>query len=192
MMKKSVLFALLIFLLPGFAAAQVYLSPFGQYVRTDYANDAGLGLRVGYKIAQMHGLEAEYSYLKLSGEGEVTDRRIGTVSGSGDVTVHNFMGNYRFTLPLAQRLALYAGAGAGMTYIEADLTSEFGSGSAKDAVFTWQAFLGAEYYILPNLSASGGYRYQNYSDASFSRGNFSATFETGKANIIEIAATYYF
>lgn len=191
-MKKSILLVGLLALLPSLLVGQFYISPFGQYVRTDYATDTGMGLRLGYKIAEMHGLEAEYSYLKLDGEGEITDARIGTVRGEGDVTIHNLMFNYRFTLPLAERLAVYAGAGAGITYLEARLRSEFGDGTAKDGVFTWQAFLGAEYYILPNFSVSGGYRYQNYDDAKFSRGDIEATFETGKANIIEIAATLYF
>ena len=118
------------------------------------SKDAYFTGRFGVDVAKTntltHSVEAEIGYSHDSDSGLKLD-------------IVPVMANYRLTAPLAQsKFSLYAGAGLGATQVKL-----YGWGyNENDWAFTFQAFVGAEYSVTPNVSLTAGTRYLNIGTAS--------------------------
>jgi|GEM_PF-6221087 len=185
--------AFVFFLLPaGSAMAGVYLQGFFQWLDSDFDNSTGIGARVGYAFDEMNALELEYSRTDLDSINTIYSVDGLDVPVKGDATINSILLNYRFTYPLTEKFRILAGAGLGATVSDVKVTTEFGDGDGTNAVFTYQLFAGAEFFILPQLSVHAAYRYVNFDDFDYEDGDVTVRIKAGTANVIEAAISYYF
>lgn len=177
--------------LPAGLMAQPYVSGLFQWVETDFDDSNSVGARIGWHFGLVNSLELEYSNTELNQKRTVLVN--GTdVDGEAEAKVHTFLANYRLSYPVTERLKIFGGGGAGVTYLDVDVFTPFGDGSAQDGVFTYALFAGVEFYILPRFSVSGAYRRLEFGDVEVEEQGFDITVETGGANVFELAATFYF
>ncbi|MGF1531978.1 MAG: hypothetical protein ACFCU4_11550 [Puniceicoccaceae bacterium] len=191
-MKPVSVFALS-FLLAGSAAANTFsISPFLQWLDTDLAQNTGFGARGGVALP-IGRIEVEWSRTDLNSEKSVEFAGF-EVSGVGDGTANLFFLNYRFTQAFTDRIAAFAGAGAGGTFVEFEFESRDGrfKGDGNDLIFTYQFFAGVEFYILPKLSISGGYKWVSFDDSVVEDRGFEVEIITGNSSAWEAALTFYF
>ncbi|MFP4353103.1 MAG: outer membrane protein [Puniceicoccaceae bacterium] len=173
-------------------SAGPYVQGFLQWMDTNYDNSTGLGARLGFAFDELNSLEFEYGYTDLNSidtvlilDGSDTDVR-------GTANLNILMANYRFTYPFSERFRVLAGAGIGATIGSIDVTTDSGTDDGTNAVFTYQFFAGAEYFILPRLSVHGAFRLMQFDDFTYSDDNVRVTVDAGDAKILETGVSFYF
>lgn len=87
----------------------------------------------------------------------------------GDMTEYTAMINVIYDVPLTERLDLNIGLGAGVDYVQLDLSRNGGTlTDESDTRFAFQAIAGLTYQITKRLDLALTYRYLNVSEPEFS------------------------
>ncbi len=91
-------------------------------------------------------------------------------SYSGDMTEYTAMVNVIYDVPLTEKLDLNIGLGAGVDYVQLDLSRSNGNSYVDDSDtrFAFQAIAGLTYQITKRLDFTLTYRYLNVSEPEFS------------------------
>lgn len=168
------------------------VSPFVQWLDTDINADISFGARGGVALP-LGQLEFEWASSSLNAEKEVVVEDF-AVSGTADGDANFFLLNYRYAHHLNDRFGFYAGAGAGGTLVDFEYESTDGnfSGDGTDFIFTYTFFAGLEFYILPQLSVSGGYKWIHFGDAVLEEQGIEIEVIAGNTNSWELAVNLYF
>jgi len=174
------------------SSAGVYLQGVVQWLDSDYDNSTGIGARLGYAFNEMNALELEFTQTDLRAINTTYTFEGSDIPVQGKADLSIILVNYRFTYPITERFRFLAGAGVGATVAEIDISTRFGDGDGTNAVFTAQGFVGAEYFILPQLSVSGAFRFMMFDDFDYEGSDFELTIDPGNAQILEAGVTYYF
>ena len=193
-MKKIIRFlSISLFCLAPLTATQAgpYVQGLIQWVDLDIDDSISLGARAGYSFWEVNALELELTYTSLNQsrtvfvEGSQFDART-------KIKIMSILANYKFTYRFTERFAAFAGVGMGATYTNVRVDSQFGRDKGHPVVFTYQGFLGVEYYLLPNLSVHGAYRRMEFEDFNFKVNGQDFTVQGSGSNIFEFGSTYYF
>ncbi|MEM0967206.1 MAG: porin family protein [Verrucomicrobiota bacterium] len=176
----------------GSVSASVYVQGIVQWFDSDFDNSTGIGARVGYAFNDLNSLELEYTYTDLDSIDTIYQEGSLSVPVQGEAKVNTILLNYRFTYPLTERFRILAGAGAGVAVSDLKVTTEFGDGDGTNAVFTYQFFAGAEFFLLPQLSFHAAFRYVDFDDFDYEDGDVTVLVRAGSANIVEAGVSYYF
>ncbi|NOT39425.1 MAG: outer membrane beta-barrel protein [Alphaproteobacteria bacterium] len=92
----------------------------------------------------------------------------GTRTYDGDMTEYTAMINVIYDVPLTEKLDLNIGLGAGVDYVQLDLSRNGRTlTDESDTRFAFQAIAGLTYQITKRLDLSLTYRYLNVSEPSF-------------------------
>ncbi len=174
------------------AHASLYLQGFGQWMDTDYDNSIGVGARVGYSFDELNSIEFGYTYTDLDSIDTVYTVDDDDVEVQGTAKLHILLANYRFTYPLTERFRVFAGGGLGATVGNVEVTTDSGSGDGHNAVFTYQLFAGAEYFILPQFSVHGAFRYLSFDDFNYEDGDTKVKVDAGTGHALEAGVSFYF
>ncbi len=173
-------------------SAGPYIQGFLQWMDTNYDNSTGIGARLGYAFDELNSVEFEYAYTDLDSIDTIFIKDGSDTEVQGTAKLNLLMLNYRFTYPFSERFRVLAGAGLGATIGDIEVTSKFGTGDGTNAVFTYQFFAGAEYFILPQLSVHGAFRFMQFDDFTYSDDSVRVTVDAGDAKILEAGVSYYF
>jgi len=168
-----------------------YIQGMLQWVETDFDDSYSLGARAGYSFMEVNSLELELTYTSLN-QDRVVFVDDSEFNATTKIKIMSILANYKFTYRFTQRFAAFIGAGAGATYTNVRVDSEFGRDKGHPVVFTYQGFLGLEYYILPNLSVNASYRRMEFEDFKFEVNGQDFSVQGGGSNIFELGSTYYF
>jgi len=173
------------------AQAGPYIQGVIQWVDLDVDDSISLGARAGYSFWEVNALELELTYTSLN-----QDRTVFVDGSEFDartkIKILSILANYKFTYRFTERFAAFVGVGAGATYTNVRVDSQFGRDKGHPVVFTYQGFFGIEYYILPNLSVHGAYRRMEFEDFNFKVNDQDFKVQGSGSNIFEFGATYYF
>ncbi len=168
------------------------VSPFVQWLDTDINADISFGARAGLELP-VGRLEFEWASSSLNSEDEVVVEEF-AISGTAEGDANFFLLNYRYSHSITDRFGFYGGAGAGGTLVDFEYRSNDGnfSGDGSDFVFTYTFFAGLEFYILPQLSVSGGYKWIHFGDAVLEEQGVEIEVIAGNTNSWELAVNFYF
>lgn len=185
-MKKALLIAICLLLVPGAALAGdlgVYLEPKlfygytvldtmkgehpGGRIKSDDSDDVfGGGLALGYNFAQRFNLplrtELEFSYFSEA-EGSFSKRghRV-----KQDLDIGTLFANAYWDFKNQSAFTPYVGAGLGLAFIDSQGKVDGRSlGSKESTNFAWNAGAGLGYAITKDLDVSLGYRFAWLGDA---------------------------
>lgn len=172
--------------------ASPYLQGFGSWMDTDFDNSIGVGARLGYSFDELNSIEFGYTFTDLDSIDTTYTVDGNDVEVQGTAKLHLLMANYRFTYPLSERFRVFAGGGLGATVGRVKVTTEDGSGDGHNAVFTYQFFAGAEYFILPQFSVHGAFRYLSFDDFDYEDGDTSIRVDAGTGQVLEAGVSFYF
>ncbi len=87
--------------------------------------------------------------------------------GNPDLDLVPITFNAKFEHLISGGLSAYVGAGAGVTYLDADFRTATGSRHTDDWVFTAQVFAGIAYHVNDNVELFGGARWIYFEDPDF-------------------------
>jgi len=170
----------------------VYLQGFGQWMDTDFDNSVGIGARVGYSFDELNSIEFGYTFTDLDSIDTTFTVDGNDVEVEGSAKLNLLLANYRFTYPLTERFRVFAGGGLGATVGDVQVTTDSGSGDGQNAMFTYQFFGGAEYFILPQFSVHAAYRFLSVDDFTFDDGDTSIRVDAGNGQSVELGISFYF
>ncbi len=173
-------------------AANPYVQGFGQWMDTDFDNSIGVGARIGYSFDELNSIELGYTYTDLDSIDTTYTVDGSDIEVEGTAKLNFLLANSRFTYPLAERFRVFAGAGLGATIGNVEVTTEDGSGDGHNAMFTYQFFGGAEFFILPQFSVHAAYRFLSVDDFTYDDGNTSIKVDAGNGQTVELGLTFYF
>ena len=174
------------------ASAGAYIQGIVQWLDTDFDNSTGVGARLGYAFDEMNAIELEFTQTDLRSINTSYTYQGTDVGVDGKADLSIILVNYRFTYPLTERFRLLAGAGIGGTVAQVDISTKYGDGDGTNGVFTAQGFAGVEFFILPQLSVHGAYRFMMFDDFTYKGDDYSVTIDPGNAQIFEAGVTFYF
>ena len=126
--------------------------------------------------------EVELSYAKNDSDNAVfSNTSTYPYSGSGDVSALYVLGNIWLDLPVSARAKLYAGGGAGIGFVNADITyvgtgPNFGPDDT-DTGFAFQLGGGAQFGITQRVAFDLGYRFKGITGLEFDDRAGGATFK---------------
>lgn len=171
----------------------------GSYESTGYASSSPAspslwswfaGGSVGYLVDSEEALYSVHVGSKIAESGPVSHSLFAELGYSKDndviseVEITPLTFNYKLDYQLNDRLSLYAGAGAGVAFIDARV---FGF-SDDSAEFAAQAFAGLGYDVTPNFQVYGGARYLWIDDTTL----FGVPVESGDDVALEVGARVRF
>ena len=176
-------------------SAKVGVSPLIQWLDTDFDEGAGYGIR-GFAGGGWGQIELEFVRSSLNSTKEVQFQGL-NFTGTAEADANLFFLNYRFPYHLTERFAVFGGAGAGATWVDFEYREANGlvEGTGDDVVVSYQLFAGVEYYILPNLSVSGGYKFISFGDSTvedLADLDVEIDIVTGDSSAWELAVNLYF
>lgn len=173
-----------------------------------YKNAFGITAAVGYAFGNGVRADFEYGYQKPD-----FDKVSGTISGTpvvftgtggSGVAVHTFTANGYYDFSTGTAFTPFVGAGLGVAYAHAKTDTPTGATTylttdSSDAMFAYQATVGASYALTDHLAVTGSYRYLGTTEGTFKTTLVSgATSVSGDAktsfssNVLRVGARYSF
>lgn len=157
-----------------------------------------VGGAVGGLVYDSLRLEGEVSYARNEAEGPTDFPGLIVLPTEGDLSAIYLLANLWYDVDVGRRVTPYIGGGAGVAFVDADLSLPLASTVAglkdDDTAFAWQLGAGVKYGLSRDFALELGYRFRRVEGADFDSGLFSGAFEDAEleSHNALIGVTYKF